>query len=61
MNHLGKLLRKNSKLDKILLSSLQAKVVKWYTRYLEVVVGVIPWGFKSPLSQSILYTKQQTS
>lgn len=29
----------------------------WYTRYLEVVVGEIPWGFKSPLSHRFFLMK----
>ncbi|CCB89788.1 unknown protein [Simkania negevensis Z] len=38
----------------ILSSSLLRKWWNWQTRYLEVVVREIAWGFKSPLSQDFL-------
>jgi hypothetical protein len=40
------------RLDQLMCSSPLGRVAKWQTRWLQVPVGEIPWGFKSPLAHS---------
>ena len=38
-----------ARLDDVSRSAGRAEVAKWQTRYVQGVVGVTPWEFKSPL------------